>query len=139
MKSLISMIFLVVSFAVSTAPAAHAAASSPETVSGTTIVDAAAAKALFDQGVPFVDVRKDSDWDAGRIPGAEHLELKKVFSEEKLAEIAGKDQEVVIYCNGPKCMRSSEACAKAVSWGFKKVYYFRGGFPEWAATDYPTE
>lgn len=139
MKSLISMIFLVVSFAVSTAPAVHAAASSPETVSGTTIIDAATAKALFDRGVPFVDVRKDSDWDAGRIPGAEHLELKKVFGEEKLAEIAGKDQEVVIYCNGPKCMRSSEACAKAVSWGFKKVYYFRGGFPEWAAMDYSIE
>jgi rhodanese-related sulfurtransferase len=139
MKYLISILFLVAAFAVSSAPAAHAAAFSPDTVSGTTTVDAAAAKALFNQGVPFVDVRKDSDWDAGRIPGAEHLELKKVFDEAKLAEIAGKDQEVVIYCNGPKCMRSSEACAKAVSWGFKKVYYFRGGFPEWAAADYPTE
>ena len=118
---------------------AQAAKVSPTEIAGATTVDAAAAKELFDRGVAFVDVRKDSDWDAGRIPGAHHIELKKVLSEETLAAAVGKDKEVVIYCNGEKCMRSSKACEKAVAWGYGKVYYFRDGFPAWEGAGFPVE
>jgi rhodanese-related sulfurtransferase len=113
---------------------------SPEAIAGATTVDVAKAKELFDKGVPFVDVRSNSDWDAGRIPGAKHLELKKVLNEAELAKaVGGKDKEVVLYCNGPSCLRSSDACAKAIGWGFKKVYYFRTGFPSWQEAGHPTE
>lgn len=113
---------------------------SPESIGGAVTVDAAKAKALFDKGVTFVDVRKNSDWEAGRIPGARHVELKKVFNEDELLKAIGsKDKEVVLYCNGASCMRSSKASAKAASWGFKKVYYFRLGFPSWQAAGYPAE
>jgi rhodanese-related sulfurtransferase len=112
---------------------------SPIEVAGVTTVDAAAAKALFDRGIPFVDVRTLTRWDLGRIPGGVLLDLKIDFDDAGLAEIAGKDQEVVIYCEGPKCLRSSQACTEAVSWGFTKVYYFRDGFPGWRAAGYPVE
>ena len=118
---------------------AQAATVSPTDIAGATSVTAAEAKALFDKGVAFVDVRKDSDFEAGRVPGAIHLELKKVLNEDSLAAAIGKDQEVVIYCNGEKCMRSSKACEKAVAWGFSKVYYFRDGFPAWDAAGYAVE
>ena len=49
------------------------AAESPATVAGATTIDGAKAKALFDKGVVFVDMRTDKDWGAGRIPGAVHL------------------------------------------------------------------
>ena len=55
---------------------------SPETVEGATTISTVEAKQLFDQGAVFLDVRSDQDWEAGRIPGSKHLELKKVFSEE---------------------------------------------------------
>ena len=29
--------------------------------------------------------------------------------------------------------------AKAVSWGYKKVHYFAGGFPAWKEAGYPVE
>jgi len=112
---------------------------SPTMVDGAKTVSAAEAKALFDKGAKFVDVRKDSDWDAGRVPGAVHIELKKKLSEESLSGAVAKDQEVVIYCNGHSCMRSSKASEKAVSWGYSKVYYFRDGFPAWEAAGYPAE
>lgn len=51
----------------------------PEAVPGATTVDTAKAKALFDTGVVFIDVPSDADWEAGRIPGAIHLELKQVY------------------------------------------------------------
>ena len=113
---------------------------SPESVTGAVTIDVQKAKEMFDKGVPFVDVRKNSDWDAGRIPGAKHVELKKVFNAAELEKaIGGKDKEVVLYCNGPSCMRSSQACEKAVGWGFTKVYYFRLGFPAWQEAGLPTE
>lgn len=115
------------------------AAVSPMTIDGATTVDTAKAKALFDKEVLFLDVRSDSDWGAGRIPGAEHLELKKVLTADSMGAIVKKDQEVVIYCNGASCMRSSSATAKAVGWGFTKVYYYRDGFPAWKSAGYPVE
>jgi rhodanese-related sulfurtransferase len=132
-------LFPVLALLIAAAPA-QAKKISPEAVNGATTITAAQAKALFDKGVPFVDVRKNSDWEAGRIPGAKHVELKKVFNEAELTKAIGsKDKEVVLYCNGASCMRSSKASAKAVGWGFKKVYYFRLGFPSWQAAGYPAE
>jgi rhodanese-related sulfurtransferase len=118
---------------------AEASNVSPLTIDGATTVDPETAKDLFERGVRFVDVRKDADWEAGRIPGAYHLELKTVLNEQALSEVAGKNEELVIYCNGPSCMRSSEACAKAVGWGFTNIRYFREGFPAWRLAGYPVE
>lgn len=112
---------------------------SPEMIKGATTVDATKAKALFDKGVIFLDVRKDKDWAAGRVPDAIHIELKKKLNADSMSKQIKKDQQVVIYCNGPKCMRSSKASAKAVGWGFTKVYYFRDGIPAWKAAGYPVE
>ena len=112
---------------------------SPVTVPGATTVDTAAAKDLFDQGVVFVDTRTDADWEAGRIPAAVHLELKQVLSAARLSAVVQKDQLLVFYCNGPKCLRSAEGAAMAVAWGFTQVYYFRAGFPAWQAAGYAIE
>ncbi len=118
---------------------AYASDISPMEVSGAKTVTASEAKALFDAGVIFVDVRKDSDWEAGRIPDAVHIELKKKFSTDTLGEEVKKEDKVVIYCNGEKCLRSSKAAAQAVAWGYTNVYYFRDGFPAWKSAGYSVE
>ena len=98
-------------------------------VTGATTVAVNEVKALYDRGVPFVDVRGLADWNIGHIQGAVHLELKEVFSQAALLAVVRKNEELVIHCEGIKCLRSSKFCAKAVEWGFTKVYYFRAGFP----------
>ncbi len=110
---------------------------SPTEIAGATTVDPIAAKKLFDRGAVFVDVRTVGTWNDGYIPGAVNLGLKKAFSEAALSRVVAKDQEVVIYCMGPRCLLSSKACAKAVGWGFQKIYYLREGFPGWKAAGYP--
>lgn len=112
---------------------------SAKTVPGATTVDAHAAKVLFDRGAMFIDTRIDADWDAGRIPGAMQLELKANFTESALRKSFRSDAEIVIYCNGETCLRSAEAAAKAVGWGFTKVFYFRDGYPSWKTASYPVE
>jgi len=112
---------------------------SPTEIDGAVTIDTAKARALFDQEIAFVDVRKDSDWDAGRVPGAIHLDIKSKYTEESLAGEVQKDEPVVLYCNGASCMRSSDASKLAVSWGFSKVHYYRDGFPAWKAAGNPVE
>ena len=112
---------------------------SPDTIEGSTKVTASEAKKLFDDGVLFVDARSDKDWAAGRVPDALHLDIKRDFTEAALLEEITKNDPVVMYCNGLKCLRSTEATKKAVSWGFTKVYYFRTGFPSWKEAGYGVE
>lgn len=112
---------------------------SPMAIDGATTVDTAKSKVLYDEGALFVDVRSSKDWGAGRIPDAVHIELKKVFSEDTLGKEAGKNDVIVIYCNGEKCLRSSVASEKAVAWGFTKVHYYRDGFPAWKKAGFPVE
>lgn len=112
---------------------------SPLTVAGATTVDTAKARQLFDQEVAFVDVRKGSEWDAGRVPGAIHLDFKSNYSSDSLAVEVPKNEQVVLYCNGAKCLRSSVASARAVEWGWTRVYFYRDGFPAWQAAGHPVE
>ena len=118
---------------------------SPETVAGSTYVSAADAKALFDQGVPFIDVRVVADYEAGRIPEAINLTIQRdeassVFTESSLLDAIGsKDAQVVMYCNATACWRTEEAVKRAVSWGFTNVHYYRLGFPSWRDAGYPVE
>jgi rhodanese-related sulfurtransferase len=113
--------------------------STPEAVDGATTVDAAAAKDLFDQEAAFVDLRKENMWNAGRVPGAIWLDFKEAFSREALEAEVGKDEALVFYCSGVRCPRSAKAATQALSWGYDKVYYFRGGYPDWKNAGLPIE
>lgn len=135
MKRLVSLIAFLVAFSTFPAFAEESALS----VEGAVTVDSAQAKKLFDSGALFVDTRKDSDWEAGRIPDALHLELKSKFSAESLSAEAGKNDPLVCYCNGSECLRSASCSEQAVEWGFSKVFYYRDGFPAWKAAGYPVE
>ena len=112
---------------------------SPMTIDGAKTVTTEEAKKLFDDGVLFVDVRKDKDWNAGRVSDAAHLNIKTKLSEQSLSEEIKKTDPAVIYCNGERCMRSSDACKKAVAWGFTNLYYYRDGFPAWKNAGHPVE
>ncbi len=117
---------------------------SPKRISGATTIQPEKARQLWEQGITFVDPRSDTDWRVGHIPNAVHIRNDpggepEELSPETLAQAVGKDEPVVFYCNGPECDRSSNSTAKAVKWGWKRVYYFRGGFPAWQDANYPVE
>ena len=110
------------------------------TVEGTTKIDVEEARALRERGVPFIDVRAPVDYGNGHVPGAINLSLVTDFSREALEKtLASKDSEVTFYCHGKHCPYSAYASAKAVAWGYKRIFYFAGGFPEWQEAGYPIE
>ena len=121
-------------------PLTASAAEAPMSVNGAKTVSTAEAKALFDEGVLFVDAREDAAWALGRIPGALHLDVNTgAFTREALLAEASLEDKIVFYCNGVKCLRSSNACEKAIEYGFKNVYYYREGYPGWKTAGYPVE
>jgi len=110
---------------------------SPLSVSGASSIDVIEAKQLYDRGVVFIDVRDITDWGIGHIKGALSLDWGLKFTEEALSNVINRDEPVVVYCHGSRCLRSSKAVEKAVSWGFTNIYYFRDGFPAWKIAGYP--
>lgn len=112
---------------------------SPRFVPGATSIDVVEARHLYDRGVIFVDTRPRVDWNRGHVAGAVFMELEEGFTEKALSELIDRDEEIVIYCHGSRCLRSSKGTEKAISWGFKNVYYFRDGFPAWRAAGHPIE
>ncbi|MDH5767233.1 MAG: rhodanese-like domain-containing protein, partial [Gammaproteobacteria bacterium] len=78
-----------------------------------------------------IDSRKDIEFSKGHIQGSISL-LDTDMTPENLAEnVSDKAVPILFYCNGERCMRSSRAATKALEWGYKTVYWFRGGWNEW--------
>ena len=108
-------------------------------VTGATTIDHKQAKTLHERGVKFVDVRAAKDFATGFVPRAFNLDVATELSRDTLSRIVGKEEELVLSCHGKYCPDSALASAKAVTWGFKRVYYFAGGFPAWKEAGYPVE
>lgn len=45
----------------------------------------------------------------------------------------------VFACNGPECWKSCKSAKVTLQHGYSKVYWFRGGYPEWKAAGLPVE
>jgi adenylate cyclase len=108
-------------------------------VAGATTIDLKQAKTLHDRGVKFVDVRPAKPYVSGHVPGAFNLDVTTELTRDSLSRIVGKNEEFVLSCHGKTCPDSAYASAKAVMWGFKRVYYFSAGFPAWQEAGYPVE
>lgn len=85
----------------------------------------------------IIDARKRSEYIKGHIQGAVNL-LNSEMNESALAQYASdKNAALLFYCNGPRCMRSSDAVQKALGWDYRNIYWFRGGWNEWSEKRLP--
>lgn len=84
-----------------------------------------------------IDSRRQEEFEKGHIEGAVNL-LDTDMSQASLARLVAKtDTPVLFYCNGERCLRSSNAAKLALKWGYSKVYWFRGGWKEWSDKGLP--
>jgi rhodanese-related sulfurtransferase len=91
-------------------------------------------KEILDAGeAELVDVREPYEWDAGRIPGAKHIELEHLGSR---AEELNKDKPVIFQCRMGRRSALATQAFRAV--GFD-AYNMRGGLAAWAEEGYPME
>lgn len=121
----------------------------PSQLPGATVVTAKEVAALQQQGVPVIDVRTAKEYQERRIRGATSIpyvekSLKDVAFDAALDEWRGPEQldrnrPAIFHCNGAECWKSYKAARLALGKGFKTVYWFRGGLPEWDSNGMPVE
>lgn len=119
----------------------------PRSLPGATVVDAAQVQKLVAQGAVIVDARNAKEYKAKRIPKAVFIpyvekSLKDVAFDASKDDFSGiekldKSKPTIFACNGAECWKSYKASAAALQKGFKQVYWFRGGLPEWESAGLP--
>lgn len=105
----------------------------PENIQGVTIVSAeeTVEMILANPNLIVIDSRKKTEYQKGHIEGAINI-LNTSLKPKDLEDILqDKSREILFYCNGVRCLRSSDSIVKAQDWGYKNLFWFRGGWNEW--------
>jgi rhodanese-related sulfurtransferase/ABC-type phosphate/phosphonate transport system substrate-binding protein len=117
----------------------------PRSLPGAEVVDAATVAQLLARGARYIDTRTDPEFKAGHVPGAKLVpyvekspkdaDYDAALDQFDIAQLGSdRNAELVFACNGAECWKSYKASHAAIKAGFKRVYWFRGGFPEWRSS-----
>jgi rhodanese-related sulfurtransferase len=132
------------------AVSAVSAAEVPSTLNGVKVVSAEETKKMLDSGVPVIDTRVAAEYAEKTIKGAISVPYREKSAKDPgfdasqdqfdLSKLpADKNAPVVLFCNSGECWKSYKACVAALKAGYKKIYWLRGGFPEWSSKGLPTQ
>ncbi|HTB94349.1 MAG TPA: rhodanese-like domain-containing protein [Candidatus Sulfotelmatobacter sp.] len=95
-------------------------------------------KRRMDAGEKFVlvDVREESEWAQGHLPGAIHLG-KGIIERDIEQRVPDTGAKVVLYCGGG--FRSAIAADNLQKMGYKNVESMDGGWRGWTGAGLPTQ
>jgi rhodanese-related sulfurtransferase len=117
---------------------------------GVKVVEAKEVADLQKQGAILVDTRKANEFSDATIKGA----ISVPYDPEKsakdagfdasqdkfdLSKLADKNAKIVAFCNSGTCWKSYKAAVVLAKNGYKNVFWYRNGFPDWKARKLPTE
>ena len=93
-------------------------------------------KERLDAGEKFilVDVREESEWARGHLPGAIHLG-KGIIERDIEQRVPDKNAPLVLYCGGG--FRSALAADNLQKMGYTNVLSMDGGWRGWTEAAYP--
>jgi ABC-type phosphate/phosphonate transport system substrate-binding protein/rhodanese-related sulfurtransferase len=121
----------------------------PRVLEGATIVGADQVIQLMKKGAVLYDTRSEEEYRDKHIRGAKWLPYGEKSAKEagfdaakdsfEVARAGDKAAPLIFACNGAECWKSYKSCVAALKAGYKQVYWFRGGFPEWVAKGYPVD
>jgi rhodanese-related sulfurtransferase len=79
----------------------------------------------------LIDARPEKRFEQGHIPTSINIPDTQV--DKYIGQLAtkSKDAEIVTYCQGPTCEKSSFLAIELKKRGFRNVKVYRGGTPEW--------
>ncbi|MCX8073018.1 MAG: rhodanese-like domain-containing protein [Candidatus Binatia bacterium] len=95
-------------------------------------------KDMLARGEPvlLLDVREESEWQRGHLPGAKHL-CKGVLERDIESLCPDVHTPIVLYCGGG--YRSALAAENLQRMGYTRVASMWGGWRAWVDAGYPTE
>lgn len=122
----------------------------PYSIPGVTVISAEQAKTMVEKETLIVDTRVANEYVEEHIKGAISVPYKEkskktvnydpgVDSFDLSLLPSDKNTPVILYCNAGECWKSYKSSKAALKAGYKKVYWLRGGIPEWKAKGFPVE
>lgn len=140
--------FLMLGITVTTS--AYAAETPSTAPAGVKIVDAKQVQDLQGKGAVIVDTRKASEFGEGTIKGAINLPYDPEKSAKaadfdasqdkfEMGKLTDKNANIVVFCNSGTCFKSYKAAVVLAKNGYKNVYWYREGFPDWKSKKLPME
>ena len=84
----------------------------------------------------LIDVREESEFAAGRLPGAVHIG-RGILERDIEARIPDHDAEIVLYCGGG--FRSALAAENLQRMGYRNVISMDGGYRVWNERGFDVE
>ena len=92
----------------------------------------------IDKGDKFalIDVREDSEFAAGHLPGAQHL-CKGILERDIEKAVPDANVEIVLYCGGG--YRSALAADNLQKMGYTRVLSLAEGWRGWTEASFPVE
>jgi rhodanese-related sulfurtransferase len=84
----------------------------------------------------LIDVREESEWEAGHALGAQHIG-KGVIERDIEQKVPGRNSELILYCGGG--FRSALATDNLQKMGYTNVASMSGGWRAWQAAGAPVE
>jgi rhodanese-related sulfurtransferase len=114
----------------------------PRQLPGATVVDAEAVAKLVAEGALYVDTRTEAEFKNGHVPGSRLVPYVEKSAKDTDFDVRAdsfdtkqlppdKSAALIFACNGAECWKSYKASHAAIKAGYQKVYWFRGGLPEW--------
>ncbi len=88
--------------------------------------------------IVIMDNRPKAEYDKEHITGAVLVPVDDLMKDSKIIDKYNKNDSVINYCNGVKCWRSPATTLLLKELGFKNIYWYRNGLPDWIKKDYPT-
>ncbi len=100
-------------------------------------VDVDEARRKLESGkAKLIDVREESEWEAGHARGAEHIG-KGVIERDIEQRVPDKNVELILYCGGG--FRAALSADNLQKMGYTKVASMAGGWRAWQAAGAPVE
>jgi rhodanese-related sulfurtransferase len=111
----------------------------PENIPGATSVSAEQVVELIlsNPAIIIIDSRKKTEYLKGHIEGAINILNTELALDALEAVAPDRAQAVLFYCNGTRCLRSADSINRAIEWGYKNIFWFRGGWQEWTEKRLP--
>ncbi|AHG90558.1 beta-lactamase domain protein [Gemmatirosa kalamazoonensis] len=95
-------------------------------------------RARLERGeVAVVDVRNESEWEAGHLPGVTHVPLARLAEEVERVRALAHDRPIVVHCQGGS--RSAIAASVLQANGMSQVANLAGGYAAWQKAGLPVE